>query len=144
MHNQEEIEGLIQAMYDAQPKDLARFMSENQAGIKAVLQLLYLAEGPVTAGTIAEEIGVSTARVAVLLKKMENKDLILREADPEDARVTTVRLSDQGLKTVTAMRQELYRQMGILIDRMGMDRMLEFVAISKEIQDVLKPPSLPL
>lgn len=144
MHSEEEIEMLIQGLFASQPKDLARFMSESQAGIKAVLQLLYLSGQPVGAGKIAEEMGVSSARVAVLLKKMEGKDLIVKEADPGDARVTMVRLSERGTQAVLAMREELHAQMRAVIDRIGMERMKEFVEISREIQSVLKPPSLPL
>ena len=144
MDKQEQIELLLQAMSEAQPKDLARFMSESQAGIKAVLRLLYMADGPVSAGTIAEEIDVSNARVAVLLKKMAAKDLIVRETDPNDARVSFVRLTEHGIHTVELVKTELYEQISAVIDKVGWERMMEFVSISKEIQDVLNPPALPL
>lgn len=144
MYTQQEVELLLQTMLEAQPKELVRFMGENQAGIRAVLRLLHASQQVMTAGKIAEEIGVSNARVAVLLKKMTAKDLIVKETDPNDARVTTVRLSEHGIETVKAMRKELFEQMGILIDKIGMDRMLEFVMISKEIQEALKPLAVSL
>lgn len=139
MHTQEQVELLLQAMYDAQPKDIARFMSENQAGARAVLRLLYASDEVMTAGRIAQEIGVSGARVAVLLKKMAVKDLIVKEASLDDARVTTVRLTQHGLETAKAMRQEMFDQIGKVIDKVGMDAMLEFILIAKEIRETLKP-----
>lgn len=142
MHTQEQIELLLQAMLDAQPKDLARFMSENQAGVRAVLRLLYASDEVMTAGKIAQEMGVSGARVAVLLKKMAAKDLIIKEAAPEDARVTTVRLTQHGRETAQSIRQELFDQIGKVIDKVGMDRMLEFVLISKEIRETITPPTI--
>ena len=142
MYTQDQIEWLLQTMLDAQSKDLARFMSENQAGSRAVLQLLYTSREVVTAGKIAETIGVSNARVAVLLKKMVAKGLVVKETDPNDARVTTVRLSEHGVETAEAMRKELHDQMSTLIEKIGMDRMQEFVMVTKEIQEVLKPPTI--
>lgn len=142
MHDQKQIEQLMQAMLEAQPKDLARFMSENQAGIRAVLRLLRESDEVVTAGRIAQEMGVSGARVAVLLKKMAAKDLIVKEPAKDDARVTTVRLTPHGLEIAQAMRQELFDQIGKVIDQVGMDRMIEFVSIAKEIQKTLTPPTI--
>lgn len=141
MHSQEQVELLLRAVFDAQPKDLTRFMSENQTGIRAVLRLLYASNEVMTAGRIAQETGVSAARVAVMLKKMEAKDLIVRETAPEDARVTMVRLSQNGAEMVEAIHQELLNQIGKVIDRVGMDAMLEFIRISKEIQETLSPPT---
>lgn len=144
MHTQEQIELLLQAMLDAQPKDLARFMSENQAGTRAVLRLLYASNEVMTAGKIAQQMGVSGARVAVLLKKMAAKNLIVKEAAPDDARVTTVRLTQHGMETAKIMRQELFDQIGNVIDKVGMDAMLEFVRISRQIQESLTPSTIPI
>lgn len=142
MHSQEQVERVLQAMVDAQPKDIARFMSENQAGVRAVLRLLYTSDEVITAGRIAQELGISGARVAVLLKKMAAKDLVIKETAPEDARVITVKLTPNGIETANAMRQELFHQIGTVIDKVGMDRMLEFISISKEIHEALTPPTI--
>lgn len=89
-------------------------------------------------------MNVSTARVAVLLKKMVAKDLIVKEVDANDARVTVVQLSEHGRITVETMRNEIHRQFGTVIDKIGMERMMEFVAISREIQNALKETHLTL
>lgn len=142
MHSQEQVEQLLQAMVEAQPKDTARFMSENQVGVRAVLRLLYATDEVITAGKIAQALGISGARVAVLLKKMAAKDLIVKETAPEDARVIVVKLTPNGMETANAMRQELFDQIGNVIDTVGMERMLEFIEISKEIHKALTPPTI--
>ena len=142
MHSQEQVEMIVQALFDTKPKDIARFMSENQAGMRAVLRLLYVSDEVMTAGKIAQEIGVSGARVAALLKKMVEKNLIVKEPAANDARVTIVRLTPYGIDIANALQQELYEQIGNVIDKIGIDRMIEFVSISKEIHEALAPPTI--
>ena len=83
-------------------------------------------------------LGVSTARVAVLLKKMAAKRLITKGHDPADARVTVVSLTEQGRESIREIEGELYRQTGLVIDRVGEERVLEFIAIAQEIQSALQ------
>lgn len=119
------------------PSGFLQRIDERQEGVGAVLCLLHEAKDTVTAGRISEVLGVSTARVAVLLKKMEAKGLIAKERAPFDARVTVVTLTEQGRETMHRIEEEIFRQMGIVIDRVGEERVLEFIAIAKEIQSAV-------
>lgn len=94
MATQEQIRRIFQKMRESHPKEFFHHMDETQAGIGAVLRLLYIEKKPVTAGKISDTLGISTARVAVLLRKMESRGLIIKEKNPLDARVTIVRLTD--------------------------------------------------
>lgn len=138
MATAEQVEIIVEALQAAHPKELFQTIDETQVGIGAVLRLLYESEETVTAGQIAEYMHISTARVAVLLKKMVARKLIIKEASSSDARVTMVRLSEYGREAVESMRSEIHAQFGTVIDKVGMDRMLEFVDISREIQEALK------
>ena len=142
MATQEQIMQILQLMEQAHPAAFTRRISETSAGIGAVLRLLAKAEGPVSAGKISDAMGVSTARVAVLLKKMASKDLIVKESNPRDARITMVRLSAAGTQTVAALQANLYAEVGAVIDQVGMERMLEFAAIAREIHSIMKGPPL--
>lgn len=140
MATPEQIELTLEALQATHPKELFHAMDMQQAGIGAVLRLVYESEETVTAGKIADFMGVSTARVAVLLKKMVAQGLIIRESDARDARVTVVRLSEQGSRRVEAIRTHVYTHIGAVIDKIGMDRMQEFIAISREIQAAAVKP----
>jgi len=145
MASREQIERVLGRLESACRADFYRHVSETQAGIGAVLRLLYESDGPVTAGRISEVLQISTARVAVLLKKMAVKELIIKERDTADARVSAIRLSGQGEKAFTRMRDEMYRQLGLAIDAVGEERMMEFIAISEEIRAAVEfktPPFL--
>ncbi len=115
------------------PVGLLQRIDETQEGVGAVLCLLHESDETVTAGRVSEVLGVSTARVAVLLKKMAAKGLITK-----DARVTVVSLTEQGRESIREIEGELYRQTGLVIDRVGEERVLEFIAIAQEIQSALQ------
>ncbi|MBE6642614.1 MAG: MarR family transcriptional regulator [Ruminococcaceae bacterium] len=134
----EQIEVLLELMRKAPPSEQFQNIDKNTMGIRAILKYLYETDGRVTAGKISEHMKVSTARVAVLLKKMVAKGLIERESDSEDGRIVVVRLSEYGRQSAYRLRENIYKTMGEIIDRVGMDRMLEFAEISNEIHDVLK------
>lgn len=136
----EDIERIASAMRQLHPMPFFQKFNESQAGIGAVMGFLDESKGSVTAGMIAEKLGVSTARVAVLLKKMAAKGLIVKERDAADGRVTIVRFSEAGEKTARAMKANLYSKVGEVIDRVGMERLLEFIAVAREISQIVPRP----
>ena len=96
----------------------------------------------VTAGDIAEKLGVTTARVAALLKRLESKGLIARRRSQADARVTEVVLTDEGAARVQAFREEVRAQVAMLVDELGEDRLRAFFITASEIRARLRPPTM--
>lgn len=140
MATQTEIELLLKQLKKAPPSDLFKNIDKSAVGISAALQYLYETDEVVTAGKLSENIGVSTARVAVLLKKMTANGLIEKENDLSDARVVVVKLSEYGRETAKKIQENAYAQVAVMIDEIGMDRMLEFAEISQEIHAIMKEP----
>lgn len=138
MATNEQIESLLERLKKAPPSECFANFDMNTVGIRAILRLLNETDERVTAGRISECMKVSTARVAVLLKKMTVKGLIEKGSDSADGRVVVVRLTDHGKRTADIFRESLYGRIGEMIDRVGMEKMLEFAAISSEIQAVMK------
>lgn len=127
---------------DSHSGDFFERINVTTKGIAAVLGYLYETNETVTAGQISKFMNVSTARVAVLLKKMENKGLIIKETGTNDARTTVVRLSELGTKNAERLHNEIYSQISQMIDRIGMERLMEFIAVSKEIRSIIKAPTI--
>lgn len=138
MATQAQIDQIISCMGQTKAGRLFDHVDRTKAGIGAVIRILHQAECPVTAGAIAQIMGVSTARVTVLLKKLEAKGLIVRERDRLDARVTKVLLSEQGVQVDERLRAELSQKIGAVIDAVGMERMIEFATIANEIGQALR------
>ncbi|MGM9665957.1 MAG: MarR family winged helix-turn-helix transcriptional regulator [Eubacteriales bacterium] len=140
MATKEQIETMFEKLEASHPDEFIKHFNETQAGIGAVLRLLESSKDTVTAGDISEVLHISTARVAVLLKKMVSKDLIIKESAPKDARITIVRLTDSGEKAIKEKKEELYGQIGTIIDKIGEEKLAEFIEISREIRKVIKGP----
>lgn len=144
MATKEQIEIILTYMDKHHPAEMYKKMMETNGGLGAVMRLLHESEELVTAGKISKELNISTARVAVLLKKLETKGLIEKTVHEADARVTIVRLSEHGQKTANAMREDLFEKVNRLIDTIGMERMLEFSKTFDEVNQILKEPDIEL
>lgn len=140
MATEAQIERMLAALERVHPVAFFRRIDETQAGIGAVLRLLRTGEGEVTAGKISEALNISTARVAVLIRKMAAKGLITKSRGSADARVTMVGLTEFGVKTADEMRRGIYRQIGLVIDAVGEERLWQFLDIAAEIQAAVDPP----
>lgn len=138
-----QIEMVLAKMKQARPAQFFKCMDETQAGIGAVLCLLYESSGTVTAGKISDVLKISTARVAVLLKKMSAKGLITKERGIQDARTTMVCLTPEGTRAIEEIKAHLYRQVGLAIDTVGERRLLDFLATAEELRNAMEPPSFP-
>lgn len=136
MADQEQVRQIVRMLDEANPADFFKKFDEVRFGIGAVIRLLEQHGGHATAGQISEALGISTARVAVLIKKMTNKGLAEKVSDKRDARVTIVQLTAQGRQCADNMKQNLYRDVETLIDRIGIERVMEYIEISNIIKSV--------
>ena len=82
---------------------------------------------------LSENLSVSTARIASLLKHMEEKDLIVRAPDPEDSRQIIVRLTSDGESTIQRCREEVLYHLAKTLESLGPDDAEEYIRIQKKI-----------
>lgn len=138
MATKEQIESMLRKFESATPKDFFKCVDGAQLGMTAVLRLLNETGSPQSAGAISDALEVSTARVAVLLRKMVDKGLVTKKSSSEDARVTLVELTEQGRAIAQANKQYAYDKVGRVIDEVGEERLDEYIAISTKIRDIFK------
>ncbi len=134
----EKILEILKKLEKSNPVEFFSRMNETQMGTGAVLKFLYENEKTVTAGEISRFMHISSARMAVLLRKMEERGLIIRQMGIRDARTIMVSLTDFGFQTAEKMHKELCNHIQKVIDKVGIERIMEFIAISEEIQEVYK------
>ena len=136
MATQEEIKTILSMLEEFQSFHTVEKLDDTNRGIASILRCLSKQDNPITAGEISERIGVSTARTAVLLRKMSARNLIVTGNDPSDARKTLVSLSDHGKELLHKKVEEHKEMVSIIIDRIGFERTKEFMKLSKEIQRI--------
>lgn len=78
MATKEQVEYVFNYFIKIKPDEFFNRMNKTQAGVGAVIRILNNSPEPVSAGQISEIMHVSTARTAVLLKKMSQKNLIIK------------------------------------------------------------------
>ena len=71
-------------------------LSQMVRGEMFVLNYLFTHEGAIHPKELSRQMAVTTARIASLLNHMEQKQLLLRRADPDDNRQVIVKLTEQG------------------------------------------------
>lgn len=134
----EETEKLIEKYKESRPKKIMERFDREDAGIMYVMKILVKAGKPMSAGELSEAMKVSTARVAVLIKKLEQNNLIVRSSDPSDARKTLVDVSDYGRSEYEKGKETFMKFCSAVIERAGVERFKEFIEISNEINDAVE------
>ena len=138
MASEEQILDVLQKMEAFHFEDVAKSYNSHKEGLKAVIKLLTSENGKMTAGAISQKLCISTARVAVLLKKMESRNLITKQKSKTDARVTIVELTKEGTEYANELRNTFMEDMGAVIDRVGMEKMESFIEVVGEIKNQIQ------
>ncbi len=109
-------------------------MNENTKGCGFLL--MFLLKSPqerIFAGDIAKASGVSTARVAAALNKLEAEGLIVRRAADEDTRKTQVCLTEAGRKKAGEIEHSVLSMFADIIEAVGEVDIGEFLRIYEKI-----------
>lgn len=138
MATTQQIEAMLKKFENATPKDFFKCVDGAQLGMTAVLRLLNESDASLTAGAISDALEVSTARVAVLLRKMVDKGLVTKESSRTDARVTLVELTPQGKAIAQAHKQYAYEKIGRVIDEIGEEQLDAYIEVSAKIQEIFQ------
>ncbi|HOF27514.1 MAG TPA: winged helix DNA-binding protein [Clostridia bacterium] len=131
MVSNEKIKRIIRLIEDVELEKVFKSLNDTMSGMGAALHILYEYGRSTTSGQLCDLLGVSSARVAVLLKTMESKGLIVKRKGVLDARTTVVSLTAFGEETTLKIREEMYNR---IIDYVGFAQLEQFFAVAKQIE----------
>ena len=131
----EETSAIMDRLFASRPKNLLRNMDDTRAGIGCLMNLLCQTDVPMSAGELSDAMQVSTARIAVLLKKVDAKGLIVRQASPTDARKVMISASEKGRERHAQIFGEMLSFMARVIERCGKDDFEQFIVLSERLRD---------
>ncbi|MBO4495835.1 MAG: MarR family transcriptional regulator [Clostridiales bacterium] len=129
---------LLQDFNSIKPLAFVQQMDIQSMGIGNVLGFLACSGREVSAGEISEYMNVSTARVAVLLKKMSDKGLIVKKNDPNDGRRVMVSITDLGQELLAEKQNEIILYGSAVVEHFGVERVRDFIQACREIRDVVE------
>lgn len=87
---------------------------------------------------LAKELGVSTARISVLIGKMEKKELVRKIRSKTDARKVMVKISAKGERIADENFEMMVKAHEKLIESISEEDLKNFVRVSGIIRDVMK------
>ena len=118
--------------------DLKR-MNPQHEGLPFVTAYLYKNKGKaVYPGDIAKEAGVSTARIAAALNKLEESNLISRIPSEADSRKTVVSLTEEGVRAAENRFEKILNFTADIIDMVGTEDMDEFLRITQKMKNAIQ------
>ncbi len=137
MNENEVADCYLKKLFDSSPKNFLQRLGDNSRGTLALLLALSKTDKEVCAGDISKKFGVSTARVAIILKKLVKKGFIETGTSLDDRRKVIVKITDAGREEVAKCETEMTNIMATLIRDVGEDDMNEFLRIFTKINGVL-------
>ena len=94
----------------------------------------HLVEGPVTIGALAERLEVTQQAASKSVADLERRGYVAREADPRDARVRLVALTERGWAAIEGARRHRAALVAELGERLGPRRV---EAANRLLEDVV-------
>ncbi len=138
MISDDEVREIIKKLEAIKPKKLIDDCHVNKEGIMHALVYLYTSKEPVSAGDISKQLGVSTARVAVILRKMQEKGDITKETDPRDARKAVIRITPKGRAFIDQRKSMFFNDIRDMVEKIGKERFDEFLNILSEVHEFME------
>jgi DNA-binding MarR family transcriptional regulator len=103
-----------------------------------LLSALDQAERPLSVTELAAAIGVDQPRASRLVQAAAEEGLVVREADPDDARRTRIRLTDEGRVAVRSVTSNRRRTIESALDGFSDGERRQFAALLARFVDGLR------
>lgn len=130
----EDAQEFLVELYSCIPKSFYSELETTQRSFGFVLDHLEHTNSEVIAGDFASLLNVSPARIAVLLKRLEQNGFITRHTSSKDARRTVVEITPAGIAFVDEMREQILRKVELLLKQISKEDLYTYIKISHQIK----------
>ncbi|MGL3150220.1 MarR family winged helix-turn-helix transcriptional regulator [Microbacterium sp. A82] len=100
-----------------------------------MLDALSAASAPLSVSALGEAIGVDQPRASRLVQQGVQRGLVLREADPDDARRTRIALTDEGRRIARGVRGERREALGRALETFSDEESRELARLLNKLAD---------
>lgn len=113
-------------------------MTDTIRGEGVLLSYLVYHNNMATPSELSEALDVSTARIAVLLNKMEKKGLLERQRHPDNKRNTIVKLLPEGEKLHKENEETFNLYVMSFFEYIGKEKTQLFVQLQSELAEYMR------
>ena len=92
----------------------------------------------ITPTELAHKFSLTTARIATILNRLEDKQLIVREHDNKDRRKVYIHLTEAGQKLAAEKIDELHKNLDNLLQALGEEDAKEYLRLTKRVAEYMK------
>lgn len=137
MDEELQIKLLFEKMIKVRPFENLDTINETNKGMGFILYYLYKNQKDISSIDIANALKVSTARMAVLLKKLEVANLIKKIPSQEDRRKIIVKLTNDGIKKADEEIKIVKKSLKKIIEYVGYEDLDYFINICMKIKEAI-------
>lgn len=105
------------------------------SGEEGLLHYLAYKHDGVYSGVLREQLGVGSGRMADILRRLEEKQLIVRREDTEDCRRVIVHITESGREHAVRMNRRVLAWYGRLRDYLGEEDSQELIRLLKKLSE---------
>lgn len=138
----DELRALAQSLFEEGARMMrlkpAPHMQDSMRGLPAVVRTLSMASGPLSPGELARASEVSDARIANILKVLEERGLIERRVSTADRRRVEVVLTEKGRDEERQRAKEGTRFMVEFLRELGLADSRDLVRIIRRVNEVME------
>ena len=116
---------------------VSRMMDNAMGGEMAIMRALMVAGGTLTPSELADKAWVSNARVANILKALEQKGWIEREHSKEDRRRVIVTITDKGRQDMETKRRNFEDRAATFLEQLGEEDTREMVRLLRRTNQII-------
>lgn len=138
MTQEEKVQLILELLHQSRPTHLFEQMRERDSGVMGAVKYLYEQQEAVKSKNISDRLHISSARMVVLLKKLEAKGWVEKYNSPADARVTLVQLSEEGRAFGQRMHDNFYQAVERLIEEFGIDYLIRLLEDMKRLKTIME------
>ncbi len=138
MAKKEDVYLALEMFHSHRPQKTVEELYKSEIGSLAVLKHLHKINGEAKSVDISKIMGISSARMAVLLKKLESRGLIVKSESKTDARAVMIKLSEKGENFVGNLKERMYGTMEKIVDEFGIERLTNMLMDLSKINKILE------
>ena len=128
---------LFNLLYDFKNKLKGILTGDKDCGMISVLRFLY-EKGQGFANQISQELSLSRARLASIIKKLQKKDFVNVKLDEFDKRKMMLNLTENGFQYIVNLEEKRINSYSLFIKEIGDEKANKIIKSLSEINEVLK------
>ncbi len=138
MATKQDVDLALELFHKHKVKNAFHELVKKEIGYFAAIKYLNDVNKQVNAKDISNALEISTARTAILLKKLENKKFVTKTNSSTDARSVVVSLTDEGRRCADDLRGQMIKSMEKVVDEIGLQELERLFETLEKIEKIMK------